>query len=73
MTKKRQSIGTTLGGVIVGLDYMIFKTGKPPAEQVESAKPSGPVAADDGGTLSIDLPDDLARGGVNDLGTKSSR
>ena len=57
MTKKKQSIGTSLGGVIVGLDYMIFKTGKPPAEQVESAKPVKPVAADDGGTLSIDLPD----------------
>lgn len=57
MVRKRQSIGTTLGGVLVGLDYMIMRAGKPPAEQVESAKPSGPVAADDGGTLSIDLPE----------------
>jgi len=57
MAKKKQSIGPTLGGVIVGLDYMIFRTGKPPAEQVESAKPIKPVAADGGGTLSIDLPD----------------
>jgi len=58
MAKKKQSIGTSLGGMIVGLDYMIFKTGKPPGEQVESAKPVGPVAADDGGTLTIGLPDD---------------
>jgi hypothetical protein len=58
MTRKKQSIGVTLGGVIVGLDYMIMRTGKPPAEQVESAKPAGPVAADDGGTLLIELPDD---------------
>jgi len=42
----------------VGLDYAIFKTGKPPAEQVESAKPQKPVAADDGGTLTIGLPED---------------
>jgi hypothetical protein len=57
MARKKQSVGTSLGGVIVGLDYMILKTGKPPAEQVESAKPIKSVAADDGGTLSIDLPD----------------
>jgi hypothetical protein len=58
MARKKQSIGTSLGGVIVGLDYMIMRTGKPPAEQVESAKPVRPVAAEGGGTLSIDLPDD---------------
>jgi hypothetical protein len=58
MAKKKQSMGVTLGGMIVGLDYMIMRTGKPPAEQVESAKPIRPVAADDGGTLLIELPDD---------------
>lgn len=62
MTKKKQSIGTTLGGALVGLDYMIFKTGKPPAEMVESAKPIKPVPADGGGTLSIDLPDAASNG-----------
>jgi hypothetical protein len=62
MAKKKQSIGTTIGGALVGVDYMIFKTGKPPAEQVESAKPIRPVAADDGGTLSIGMPDDPSPG-----------
>lgn len=57
MARKKQSIGTVIGGALVGVDYMIFKTGKPPAEQVESAKPDRPVAADDGGTLTIDMPD----------------
>jgi len=61
MARKKQSIGTSLGGMIVGLDYMIFKTGKPPGEQVESAKPVGPVAADDGGTLTIELPEPVSR------------
>jgi hypothetical protein len=52
MAKKKGSIGTAIGGVLVGLDYMIMRTGKPPAEQVESAKP-----ADDGGTLTIEMPE----------------
>jgi hypothetical protein len=56
--KKPGSLTTTIGGALVGLDYAILKTGKPPAEQVESAKPQKPVAADDGGTLTIALPED---------------
>ena len=56
--KKKGSVGIAIGGALVGLDYAIFKTGKPPAEQVESAKPQGPIAADDGGTLSIEMPED---------------
>jgi hypothetical protein len=59
MTKrKRRPVGQTLGGIIVGVDYQIFRTGKPPAEMVESAKPIRPVAASGGGTIEIDLPDD---------------
>ena len=34
-----------------------MRTIRPPAEAVEAAKPAKPVAADDGGTLSIDMPD----------------
>ena len=62
MSKKKGSIGVAIGGALVGFDYAVFKTGKPPAEQVESARPQQPVAADDGGTLSIQLPDDRATG-----------
>jgi hypothetical protein len=57
MAKKKGSIGTAIGGVLVGLDYMIMRTGKPPAEQVESAKPPKPVAADDGGILDLGMPE----------------
>lgn len=57
MAKKKGSIGTAIGGVLVGLDYMIMRTGKPPAEQVESAKPAKPVAADDGGILDLGMPE----------------
>lgn len=57
MTKpKRRPVGQTLGGIIVGVDYQIFRAGKPPAEMVESAKPIRPVAAEGGGTIEIDLP-----------------
>lgn len=58
MTRKKQSIGTSIGSALVGFDYAIFRTGKPPAEQVESAKPASPVPADGGGTLTIRLPED---------------
>jgi hypothetical protein len=67
MSKKKQgSLTTTIGGALVGLDYAILKTGKPPAEQVQSAKPQKPVAADDGGTLSIALPEDEKPGEPRD-------
>jgi hypothetical protein len=57
MAKKRGSIGTAIGGVLVGLDGMIMRTVRPPAEAVEAAKPAKPIAADDGGTLTIDMPE----------------
>ena len=60
--KPQSSLTTTIGGALVGLDYAILKAGKPPAEQVESAKPQKPVAADDGGTLTIALPEDESPG-----------
>jgi hypothetical protein len=56
--RKRRPLGETLGGVIVGFDYQVFRATKPPTELVESAKPVAPVAASDGGNLSIELPDD---------------
>ena len=56
--RKRRPLGETLGGVIVGFDYQVFRATKPPTELVESAKPVAPVAASDGGNLSIELPDE---------------
>ncbi len=46
-----------MGQAIVGFDYQVFRTGKPPAELVESAQPDQPVPASGGGFLSVDLPD----------------
>ena len=55
---EERPLGETLGGVIVGFDYQVFRATKPPTELVESAKPVAPVAASDGGNLSIELPDE---------------
>ena len=56
--RKRPSLGDTMGGMIVGFDYQVFRATKPPTELVESAKPVAPVPASDGGNLSIELPDE---------------
>ena len=57
MARKKGSIGTVIGSALVGLDYMIMRATKPPAEQVESRKPPRAIAADDGGTLDIGMPE----------------
>lgn len=57
MAKKKGSIGTVIGGALVGLDHMIMRTTRPPAEQVESAKPPRAIPADDGGILDIGMPE----------------
>lgn len=45
-----------MGQAIVGFDYQVFRTTKPPPELVEQGKPIAPVPAADGGRISIDLP-----------------
>lgn len=54
--RKRRSVGTTLGGIIVGFDQQVFRTTRPIPELVESAKPIPPVAASDGGRIAIGFP-----------------
>ncbi len=54
--RKRRSLGQSMGAAIVGFDYQIFRSTKPPPELVEQGKPIAPVPAADGGRISIDLP-----------------
>lgn len=54
--RKRRSLGQAMGQAIVGFDYQVFRTTKPPPDLVEAAKPVAPVPAADGGRISIDLP-----------------
>jgi hypothetical protein len=56
--KKPGSIGVTIGGILVGFDQQIFRTTPPVNELVAKGTPLRAVAADDGGTLSVEMPDD---------------
>lgn len=58
--KKGQSVGQTLGGIIVGFDQQIFRTTRPVNELVAKGAPLRAVAASGGGTLTVGMPDDPA-------------
>ena len=59
MTKKKgQSVGQSIGGIIVGFDQQIFRTTPPVNELVAKGTPLAPVAASDGGTMTVGLPGD---------------
>jgi hypothetical protein len=53
---KGEAIAQGIGGVLVGIDYQLFRSGKLPAELVEHARPDGSIATADGGRLTIGLP-----------------
>jgi len=52
-------MGQTIGGMVVGFDYQVFRATKPPTELVESAKPIAPIPASDGGSIEIEPPMDV--------------
>ena len=56
--KKGQSVGNTIGGMVAGLDYQIFRTTPPVNELVAKGTPLRAIAADGGGTLAIGMPED---------------
>jgi hypothetical protein len=49
-------LGQTMGGILVGLDYQVFRTGKPPAELVEAAKPVRGLSGE-GAVVDVDAPE----------------
>jgi hypothetical protein len=55
--RRRHSIGTTIGGVLAGVDGQIFRTTPPAAELVQSARPVRGVSGEDGTLISIELPE----------------
>lgn len=56
--KKGQSIGQTIGGIIVGFDQQIFRTTPPVNELVAKGTPLRAIAAAGGGTVTVGMPDD---------------
>jgi hypothetical protein len=59
MAKRKKGPGAaeTIGGMLAGLDYQIFRTTPPPHELVQKGTRLPSVPAEGGGTLSIDLPE----------------
>jgi len=54
--------GSSIGGVLVGFDYQVFRASKPPAELVEKAAPIRGIAGEGGTMLSIEFPDEVPLG-----------
>jgi aldose 1-epimerase len=57
--KKGQSVGQSIGGMLVGFDQQIFRTTPPTNELVAKGDPLAPVAASGGGTMRVGLPGDV--------------
>jgi aldose 1-epimerase len=55
--KKGQSVGQSIGGIIVGFDQQIFRTTPPVNELVAKGTPLRAQAASGGGTLTVGVPD----------------
>src|SRR6478735_9290494 len=58
--KKGESVGQTIGGMLVGLDQQIFRSTPPVNEMVAKGDRLAPVAASGGGTMRVGLPGDPA-------------
>lgn len=56
MTKKRPSVGQTIGGIVAGIEQQIFRTTPPANELVAKGTPLRPVAAAGGGTITVGMP-----------------
>jgi hypothetical protein len=54
--RRSGGLGQTMGGVLVGFDYQVFRASKPPAELVEAAKPVRGLSGE-GATLDVDAPE----------------
>lgn len=56
MTKKRPSVGQTIGGIVAGIDQQIFRSTPPVNELVAKGTRLRPVAATGGGTITVGMP-----------------
>jgi aldose 1-epimerase len=56
--KKAESVGQSIGGMLVGFDQQIFRSTPPVKEMVAKGDRLAPVAASGGGTMRVGLPGD---------------
>jgi hypothetical protein len=64
--KNGPSGAQTIGGILAGFDGQVFRTTPPPHELVRKGDRLPAVPADDGGTLTIELPEDRPKPAVPD-------
>ena len=58
-TRKRgRGAGVAIGGILAGIEQQLFKTTPPVEELVARGKPTAPVPAAGGGTLTVSMPGD---------------
>ena len=62
--KKAESVGQTIGGMLVGFDQQIFRSTPPVNEMVAKGDRLAPVAASGGGTMRVGLPGDPSAPGA---------
>jgi len=58
--KNSGGVGQTIGGILAGFDGQVFRSTPPPHELVRKGDRLPAIPADDGGTLTIELPEDRA-------------
>ena len=71
-SRRRRRSGATevIGNALVGFDYAIYRSTKPPAILVEAAKPVRGLSGEGGHLLSIDFPDDVPDPAVSPLASE---
>ncbi len=58
MTKRRQPLGQSIGGVLFGFEQQVFRNVPPPHELVHHARPDAVVPAGDGSMVTLTMPVD---------------
>jgi hypothetical protein len=58
MSRKKRSVGYTIGGIVAGIEQQIFRTTPPVNELVAKGAPLRSVAAEGGGTITVEMPED---------------
>jgi effector-binding domain-containing protein len=61
VTKRRQPLGQSIGGVLFGFEQQVFRNVPPPHELVHHARPDAEVPAGDGSMVTLTLPVDDGR------------
>ena len=59
VNRRKPPIGQSIGGVLFGFEQQVWRNQPPPHELVHHARPDHPAPADDGGFLTIEMPQSM--------------